>query len=63
MNDNNSANDDSMIHVPDDFTINDFLISPKVIPNVLPDNLICSIDTVEELQKYIDTSNNTFFFF
>ncbi|KAF0750281.1 putative leucine-rich repeat-containing protein [Aphis craccivora] len=33
----------------------ELLLISTDIPNVMPDNLTCAIDTMEELQKYIDT--------
>lgn len=63
MNGNSSFSiDDSMMLVADHFNERELLLSPTDIPNVTPDNLTCAIDTMEELQKYIDTSNKTFFF-
>jgi len=55
---NNSTNNDDILLVSEDVTSNDFLMSPTVvIPEVLANNSNCTIDTMEELQKYIDTSN------
>lgn len=61
INSNNSAISEDILFGPaDNVTANEFSISPAVIPEVLADNLTCPIDTMEELQKYIDTSNKTF---
>jgi len=59
---NNSTNENDILLVPEDVTSNDFFISPTVdIPEVLANNSSCTIDTMEELQKYIDTSNKCFY--
>lgn len=64
MNDNSSfcIDDNMMLVPPDNFNASELLMSPIDIPNVLPDNSTCEIDSMEELQKYIDTSYKIFLF-
>jgi len=45
--------DDSMMLVADNFNESELLLSPTDIPNEMPDNLTCAIDTMEELLESI----------
>jgi len=59
---NNSTNEDDILLVPEDVTSNDFFMSLTVVtPEVLANNSSCTIDTMEELQKYMYTSNTCFY--